>query len=196
MNPICKKLLIAAMAAVLPLAGCSGGSSSDSKPDSAAQAESKPAADNNSSAANADNKQKPESSEQTPSQGDTAEVTKTIGDYEVTMEKAFTQTASGQFTPEDGNTYVVTIFKVKNNSSEAAEISSGANFDATADGADIYQAWMVEPDGYEWIDGTVEPGGTIEGCVCFEAPENFSEIKVNFIPELMESDAVTFTINK
>lgn len=95
MNPICKKLLIAAMAAVLPLAGCSGGSSSDSKPDSAAQAESKPAADNNSSAANADNKQKPESSEQTPSQGDTAEVTKTIGDYEVTMEKAFTQTASG-----------------------------------------------------------------------------------------------------
>ena len=104
--------------------------------------------------------------------------------------------ASGAFTPEAGNTYIAAVFEIKNNSDEAVEISSGTNFEAYADGEAIYQAWMVEPEGVEWIDGIAEPGQTVEGCVCFEAPEDFSEITLSFIPDILEADTVSFQIHK
>lgn len=197
MNSICKKLLIVTAAMMLPLAGCSGGSSG-TKTSSAAPAESsaevtgKTDSTEKKTAESAANTNEKKTSETSSTSG----VTKTVGDFEVTMESAVKQNVSGNFTPEDGNTYVVTVFRITNNSNETTDISSGINFDATADGQDIYQAWMVTPEDVEWIDGNVEPGQSIEGCVCFEAPDDFKELKIRFIPDPMAADSADFTINQ
>lgn len=201
MTPVHRKLLTAALIAILPLAG--GCSKNEPAPASTASAQAETAI-SAQTAADPQSDQNPSTPEpeETPAEQTNQSVapasqakTKTVGDFDITLSNAYTLTASDPFTPSEGNIFVVTVFSVKNNSSEAFEVSSGTNFGAVADGTDIYQAWICHPEDIEWIDGTVNPGETITGCVCFEAPADFSEISVSFFPEMMNEDSVVFDIH-
>lgn len=132
------------------------------------------------------------------------EKTKTVGDFEVTLKSATTnpvvKMGDTQLTPDDGCMFVRTDFKVKNNSNQTfTGLGGGADFFITADEDETKKAYIYmlgEIEDATRLEGQLNPNEEKEGYIVWCVPEDFKELNVDFIPDLMDKASAEFTINR
>ena len=122
--------------------------------------------------------------------GDTA----MLNDINVTLVGIHESTGSEYFKPAEGKVFIQCEFNIENNSDEDLAVSSLLCFTAYCDdyACELSISAMVEDNGKAQLDGTVVPGKKMNGIVGYEVPENWQELEIHFIPDLLSTTDIVF----
>lgn len=96
----------------------------------------------------------------------------------------------------EGKVYVGVKFLITNNSDEDFIVSSIMCFTAKCNNENmtqkIYAPTLFDGSG---IDGTITPNDALAGWYCFDAPSDWTQVKVIFRATIMNSQVVTFVFS-
>lgn len=83
-------------------------------------------------------------------------------------------------TPEPGKEYLVLFFNVEN-ISKKKRIVSRVSFSASVDGYDCDQTILFgDPDGYDDLNGTLDAGESMKGCLAFEVKPDWKTFSLKY----------------
>lgn len=99
--------------------------------------------------------------------------------------------------PSTGNVYILPEFEIENTSKKAAAVSSLLSFTAYADGVEstLSMGALME-NNQKQLDGSVEPGKKMKGCIGYEIPNDWKELEIYFTPNARKGDKFKFVIEK
>ena len=126
--------------------------------------------------------------------GDTLEMNNIL----VTLNDISESTGSQFMKPTDGNVFVICEFTIENQGSSDLAVSSLMSFKAYFDdyAANVSIGAMTIDQSKGQLDGTVAAGKKIRGVVGYEAPKDWSEMEVHFVPSITSSKSFVFNYSK
>ena len=122
--------------------------------------------------------------------GETGEV----NNIAVTFLSVETSTGSQFIKPEDGKVFVLCEFDIANNSSKDIIISSMINFKAFCNGyeCDYSVKALFDKGDKETLDTSVTAGKKAKGVVGFVVPSDWTELEIQFTPDILSGNKLTF----
>ena len=117
--------------------------------------------------------------------------------YSITATELKESKGSKYFKPETGKIFVGVKFTIENISNEDQSLSSLLCFTAYAD--DVKCDYSLTADASfsdGTLDGDIAAGKKLVGWYTIEAPENWSKIDIEFVPELLSDEKITFNFTK
>lgn len=107
--------------------------------------------------------------------------TATTKNYKITAESLNYITSDNQFIqPAEGKKFIEAVLLIENISDAELNISSLINFDAYLDDLAIDMDLMGQTvSKNQTMDGTIASGKKLRGSLCYQVPENWSELEIN-----------------
>lgn len=129
-----------------------------------------------------------------PSIGDTLE----LDGIKVKFDRVKESNGSQFVEPENGNVFVLCEFTIENNSSSDIGISSMMSFECYVDdyATSISLNALMDDTVTKQLDGNIAPGKKMRGYIGYEAPRNWSDIEIHFIPYLGSTHDLVFYCSK
>jgi len=117
--------------------------------------------------------------------------------YSITATELKESKGSDFFKPEKGKVFVGINFTIENISDEDQSLSSLLSFTAYADDVKCdYSISAAASFSDGTLDGDIAAGKKLVGWYSIEAPENWSKIDIEFVPELLSDEKITFNFTK
>lgn len=190
-KPKKKKGLIIAIAVVIVVIIAAAAGSSGSKSDSSSTSAAKEA--DNGSTGSVNSK---DGKSSTYGIGETA----TSNGVKITLTDVSESIGSQFLKPSDGNVYVACEFTIENESKKDITVSSAMSFEAYCDDMSINQSisalTALKESGKNQLDGSVAVGKKMNGIICYEVPEDWQTMEVNFSSSFFGTGSVKFVANK
>lgn len=100
--------------------------------------------------------------------------------------------------PGSGNVFVLCEFTVENNSSSDISVSSMLSFECYIDdyATSLSLNALMDDTVTKQLDGTIAPGKKIRGYIGYEAPINWADIEIHFVPYLGSTSDLVFYYRK
>lgn len=100
--------------------------------------------------------------------------------------------------PDEGNVFLLCEFRIENTTDEDMHISTTLCFTGYADGVEVAPSIKaLEARGaHSTLDSSMKAGQTMLGVVGFEVPADWKVFQVDFQPDAMRSDAISFAFAK
>lgn len=132
-----------------------------------------------------------------------AKTTYSVGDtavaksYKLTIESLNEIDSDNQFAqPDDGYEFVEIALLLENISDKELHISSLLHFDAYVDGFSIEEDLSAQvASDKDSMDGTVAAGKKLKGVLCYQVPENWSELEIAVDLGYSSKDEITLIFN-
>ena len=98
--------------------------------------------------------------------------------------------------PEDGKIFVIAEFLIENNSKDELSISTMLNWDAYVDDFAIDYSFSAIVACDNQLDVTVKAGRKVQGQMGFEVNKNWRVIEIEYKPEWLGRETITFVYDK
>lgn len=114
-----------------------------------------------------------------------------LNNVAVTLLSVTESYGSNYISPDSGNVFVICEFEIENNSSNDIAVSSVLSFSAYVDdyATQLSINAMVSSD-IPQLDGTISAGKKMHGVVGYETSPDWSEIEIQFTPNLLGREIV------
>lgn len=123
--------------------------------------------------------------------GDTAE----LNGVQVTLLSVEEVAPSAYFQPSDGNVFIACEFEIANQSQNEIAVSSMISFEAYCDDYAVNQSLSalssVTQSGKKQLDGTINSGKKMNGCICYEVAQDWQKMEISYSPSFW-GKAMTF----
>ena len=103
-----------------------------------------------------------------------------------------------QVPPKEGTVFVETTFEITNRTGKDLDLATvESNFFAEADGKeDVVPIVVGDLKEGKRLEGTLKDGESATGYITWQAPEDFKKIEVEYIPDWMSEEHISFTISR
>ena len=124
----------------------------------------------------------------------------TVDDITITLKDVYQNGGSSFYQPEAGCEFVILEFQVQNNKKNDLSLSTMLSFSMWCDDTlytiDVEALSTAMFSGKYQLDTVVEPGKKVTGVIGYQVPQSWKKIRVEFTPELLFGDKVTFLVEK
>ncbi|MCI8361185.1 MAG: DUF4352 domain-containing protein [Clostridiales bacterium] len=100
--------------------------------------------------------------------------------------------------PDEGKVYLLLEFRIDNTTDAEMPVSTLLSFTGQADGQPVSPSTkaLLDRGSHSTLDGTIPVGGGMVGVVGFEVSQDWKVFQVDFRPDAMQSEAISFAVRK
>lgn len=141
------------------------------------------------------------------SSSDTAVLPEGVYEMEEAAEQLGTVTALRQYyesegengvQPQEGNVFLLCEFRIENTTEEDISVSTQLCFTGKVDGKEVSPSSeaLLARGAHSSLDSTMKAGQTLLGVVGFEVPMDWKVLQVDFKPDILKPDVISFAVTK